>query len=235
MRIVMRACMMIMLVCVAASAAHAEYAVLRSGGRLRISGYERMGDTLRLHVAGGNVDMPADEVLRIEPEEIFTPVPANHETPLLAPFADLIRAASLKYGLDPQLVACVIKEESNFNPRAISRKNAQGLMQLMPETSARLAVRNPFDPVQNIDAGAHYLRQLLDQFSGNLKLALAAYNAGPDHVTQYGGVPPYRETREYVRQVIKALDQASSPNPLPHGPGSGQSAASRPETVGSSK
>ncbi len=205
------------LICVAAPAAHAEYAVLRSGARLHITGYEWVGETLRLHVAGGNVDLPADEVIRIEPEEIFAPVVANPETPLQVPYAELIRAASLKYKLDPQLVASVVKAESNFNPRAISRKNAQGLMQLMPETSTRLAVRNPFDPAQNIEAGTHYLRLMLDQFSGNLPLALAAYNAGPDRVAQYGGVPPYRETRDYVQRVTKRLSETSPSDSLPAG------------------
>jgi soluble lytic murein transglycosylase-like protein len=206
-RLIRHAVMLLALACAIVPAAHAEYAVLASGARLHITGYERMGDTLRLHLPGGNVDMPAADVLRIEPEEVFAPVVAKLEGPLARPYADLIRAAAAKYGLDQQLVASVIAVESNFNPRAISRKNAQGLMQLMPETSRLLAVRNPFDPAQNIDAGAHYLKQLLDLFSGNLPFALAAYNAGPDRVTQYGGIPPYRETREYVQRVTSRLDQ----------------------------
>jgi hypothetical protein len=217
-RLACRATMLFGLVCLGGPAAHAEYAVLSSGARLHITGYERMGDTLRLHLAGGNVDMPAGDVLRIEPEEVFAPVvvkPVKPAPALQAPYAELIKAAALKYGLDPQLIASMIKEESNFNPRAISRKNAQGLMQLLPETSIRFAVRNPFDPAQSIEAGVHYMRQLLDQFSGNVRLALAAYNSGPDCVNQFGGIPPYRETRAYVEHIMLRLGQASSINSLP--------------------
>lgn len=215
MRLARRTCLVFGLMCLIGPAAHAEYAVLSSGARLHITGYERMGDTLRLHLDGGNVDMPAGDVLRIEPEEVFAPVVAKPAPPLQVPYADLIKTAALKYGLDPQLVASMIKEESNFNPRAISMKNAQGLMQLLPETSIRFAVRNPFDPAQSIEAGVHYMRQLLDQFSGNVKLALAAYNAGPDRVTQFGGIPPYRETRDYVEHVMVRLRQASAVESLP--------------------
>jgi soluble lytic murein transglycosylase-like protein len=107
--------------------------------------------------------------------------------------------------------------ESNFNPRAVSRKNAQGLMQLMPETSSRLLVKNPFDPAQNIDAGAAYLKQMLNRFDGNVELALAAYNAGPDRVVQYGGVPPFRETQDYVRRITSRVKQGTSPSAIPTG------------------
>lgn len=204
------------LICILAPAAHAEYAVLRDGTRLHITGYETVGTTLRLHVPGGSVDMPAENVLRIEPEEVFAAVPKScmPEAPLNVPYADLIRAAATKYDLDPQLVASVVKTESNFNPRAISVKNAQGLMQLMPQTSSELAVKHPFDPAENIDAGSRYLRQLLDQFSGNLTLALAAYNAGPTRVTQAGGVPAFRETQNYVTRVTKNLKQTKDPHAL---------------------
>lgn len=207
--------MLAMIACAIAPAAHAEYAVLRSGTRLHISGYELIGATVRLHISGGSVDLPAGEVLRFEPEEIFAPVlvaKATTEMQLNTPFADLIRASAAKYGLDPHLVASVVAAESNFNPRAISTKNARGLMQLMPGTSTQLSVRNPFDPAQNIDAGARYLRQMLDRFDGNLSLALAAYNAGPDSVTRFAGVPPYRETQQYVRRVTEGMNKkAASP------------------------
>jgi soluble lytic murein transglycosylase-like protein len=154
------------------------------------------------------VDVPADTIVRYEPEEIFARaiVPVA-EVELTVPFAELIRAAAKKYDLDAQLLARVVQAESNFNPRAISTKNAQGLMQIIPSTASRMALRNPFDPAQSIDAGAHYLRQMLDKFSGNVELALAAYNAGPDRVVQYHGVPPYRETRNYVRKITKPTPQ----------------------------
>jgi soluble lytic murein transglycosylase-like protein len=185
----------------AASSARADYAVLQSGMRLHISGYEQLGATVRLYVEGGTVDMPAAEVVRFEPEEIFKAVSAPKADSQPGPYSKLIAAAAKKYGLDAQLLARVVQAESNFNPRAISVKNAQGLMQLLPSTASHLAVRNPFDPAQSIDAGARYLRQLLDQFSGNLELALAAYNAGPGRVAQYNSVPPYRETQSYVHKI----------------------------------
>jgi soluble lytic murein transglycosylase-like protein len=106
--------------------------------------------------------------------------------------------------LDPALVAAVAAVESGFNPRAVSPAGAVGVMQLMPGTAAELGVSDPFDPAQNVRAGARYLRNLLDRF-GKLELALAAYNAGPGAVERYGGIPPYRETVEYVKKVLDRL------------------------------
>jgi len=105
------------------------------------------------------------------------------------------------YGLDPALVRSIILAESNYDAKAVSWKNAQGLMQLMPETSARFGVANPFDPTQNLRGGMSYLRWLYGRFSGKLPLILAAYNAGENAVAQYGGVPPFAETQDYVARV----------------------------------
>lgn len=191
-------------VLLAAGAARAEYVVLKSGQRLRITGYERLGAMMRLQVAGGSIQVPAAEVVAIEPEDYF---PAPVKERLDVPFAELIRAAAEKHGVEAQLIASVIAVESNFNPRAVSRKQAQGLMQLMPETAARFAVTNVFDPAQNIEAGTRYLKELLERYGQDLRLALAAYNAGPERVGQYQGVPPYRETRSYVRKVTQAVER----------------------------
>jgi soluble lytic murein transglycosylase len=114
----------------------------------------------------------------------------------------LIEAFAAEHSIDSALIRAVIRAESNFNHRAVSRKGAQGLMQLMPATIWRLSVGDAFDPHENIGAGVRYLRQLLDQFQGDLTLTLAAYNAGENAFLRYRGVPPYQETREYVRKVL---------------------------------
>ena len=115
----------------------------------------------------------------------------------------LIDRHSGDHGLDPRLVAAVVQAESAFDHLAVSPRGAVGLMQLMPATAAGLAVDDPYDPDQNLRGGTAYLRRLLDRYGGDLELALAAYNAGPEAVDRYGGVPPYRETRDYVRRVLR--------------------------------
>lgn len=194
-----------------AATAQADYAVLRSGERLHITGYLRQGVNILLYVAGGSVVVPARDVLRFDPEDIFTAAP--HSQTLHVPFAKQIRKAATQTGVDQRLISSVIFAESNFQPRAVSSKRAMGLMQLMPETAARFAVRNAFDPGQNISAGTRYLKQLLDQYHGNLPLALAAYNAGPERVAQYGGVPPFPETESYIRRVTRKLKKLKAEAP----------------------
>lgn len=115
---------------------------------------------------------------------------------------EMINRIAGEEGVDPALVRAIVSAESNYNPDAVSPVGAQGLMQLMPDTSRMLGVTNPFDPEQNIRGGTKYIRQLLSQFGGNVEKAVAAYNAGPGNVTRYNGIPPFGETQNYVRRVL---------------------------------
>jgi soluble lytic murein transglycosylase-like protein len=123
-------------------------------------------------------------------------IAAEKVEPLVALYSD-------RFQLDPKLVHAVIRAESGYNPRAVSAKGAMGLMQLMPQTARELEVEDAFDPAANIAGGTRYLRRMLDRFEGSVELALAGYNAGPEAVRQYGGVPPFAETRGYVEKVMR--------------------------------
>ena len=203
------------LVLFAAPKARAEYVQLRNGLRLHVTGYQLVGDKYRLQMAGGWMEVGAQEVVAIEPEEVFAPIPAPPAGTQVAapPFRELVEAAASRYGVDAELITSVIAVESNFDPKAVSRKNARGLMQLLPETAARLGVKDIFDPKENIDAGTRYLRELLQKYNNDLVLTLAAYNAGPDRVQQYGTVPPFAETVSYVRRVKRTYDKSKSAAP----------------------
>lgn len=124
------------------------------------------------------------------------------ENPSRVQLLNMISKISKKYGVDEKLVQAVIKQESGFNPKAVSHCGAQGLMQLMPATAKGLGVKDAFNPVQNVDGGVRHLKGLLARYNGNLILALAAYNAGGGNVDKYGGVPPFKETQNYVRSIL---------------------------------
>ena len=121
-----------------------------------------------------------------------------------------IQVTATRFGVDRNLVDAIAWQESRYNPRAISRAGALGVMQLMPETARQLGVQNPHDVHQNVVGGTAYLRQQLERFGNNVPLALAAYNAGPGAVMKYGGIPPYRETQNYVRQIMQRLSATSA-------------------------
>jgi Transglycosylase SLT domain len=226
-----RCALFLLLMVLAAPALRAEYVVLRSGQRLKVTGYQLLGDKYHLQLSGGFVDVAAADVVTIEPEDVFTPVP-----PTVAPqplYRDLVEAAAKRYNMDADLITSVIAVESNFDPKAVSRKNARGLMQLLPETAAQLGVKNIDDPAENIDAGTRYLRDLLQKYNNDLALALAAYNAGPDKVQLYGRVPPYAETISYVRRVKSgyATSKSKASAKTPPAPETGAVAtASAPRT-----
>ena len=149
-------------------------------------------------------------------------VNANFRGPTASPgdIDSAIEAAAARHNVDPNLVRAVVKVESNFNPNAVSRKGAMGLMQLMPSTARQLKVRNPFDPVQNVDAGVRHLKQLLESYDGDIKLTLAAYNAGAGAVARSSGVPRYAETQNYVRRItnlyygVSDYDSGASHTPV---------------------
>lgn len=134
-----------------------------------------------------------------------TPAASTSTNPV-RPFSEIIKEASNTYGVDEKVINAVIKQESSFNPKAVSSCGAMGLMQLMPATAKSLGVTDAFDAEQNIMAGTHYLKQKIEEFHGNISLALAAYNAGSGAVRKYGGIPPYKETIAYVNKITKSID-----------------------------
>jgi hypothetical protein len=187
---------------------HAEYVALRNGQRLHVTGYQLLGDKYRLQIAGGVVEVPVEEVVSIDPEDTFAPLPPPVAT--TEPLREIVKAAAARYSMDADLILSVIAAESNFDAKAISKKNARGLMQLLPETAERFGVQNIFDPAENIDAGTHYLRDLLQRYNQDLALALAAYNAGPERVGRFGRVPPYAETASYIRRVKRGYEKSKA-------------------------
>src|SRR5690348_143678 len=206
-----------LLLLLSAPSARAEYIVLQSGLRLHVTGYQLLGEKYRLQLQGGWMDVSTADVVKIEPEEVFQPIvqpqvaaPATAAAANQPPYQEIVVAAASRYGVDAELISSVMEVESHFNPKAISAKNARGLMQLLSETAARLGVKDIFDPKENIAAGTHYLHDLLQLYNNDLTLALAAYNAGPDKVQKYGNVPPYRETVSYVNQVKRKYQKSKS-------------------------
>jgi soluble lytic murein transglycosylase-like protein len=186
-------------------ASGADVALLRNGFSIRHERREVIGSVTRLYLGAdrdGYVDVPTVAIDRFE-EDASAPA-AGHGT---QPMNEVINAVSSRHHLDPDLINSVIHAESGFNPRAVSPKGAQGLMQLMPQTASRLGVVNSFDPGDNLEGGTRYLRELLERYNFDLIKALAAYNAGPQRVEKYHGVPPYYETQAYIARIIRDFNR----------------------------
>jgi hypothetical protein len=193
-----------------------EYVVFSSGLKLRADRHEQSGDSIRLFYNGGVTEVPSKLVSGFEEEEVVAPPVAAVAPPVLKPETappqefspkEMVRDAARRSGLPPEFVESVAQVESGFRPNAVSPKGALGVMQLMPGTAKTLGA-DPHDTAQNIDAGTRLLRELLLKCDGDVVKALAAYNAGEGAVDKYQGMPPYNETRWYVKKVIDAYQKA---------------------------
>ena len=196
-----------------------DLAILHNGFSIRHERRETVGSVTRLYLGTGKdyVDIATAQIERFEKDQALvvvpatvtaaaSPIPARLAKPQAAKPQDLkevINTISDQHHLDPDFISSVIHAESGFNPRAVSPKGAQGLMQLMPGTASKLGVSNAFDPRANVEGGTRYLSELLERYNFDVIKALAAYNAGPHRVQQYGGVPPYYETRTYVARIVR--------------------------------
>jgi hypothetical protein len=192
----------------AALSSASEYAVMRNGFTLRHEHREVIGEITRLYLnvetSSSFVDVRSADIDRFEKDEVVIApeVPKAASLPVLT-IDQSISQAGEKHHIDPDFITSVVRAESGFHPRAVSPKGARGLMQLMPQTATGLGVKDSFDTNENVQAGTQYLRQLLEKFDYDAVKALAAYNAGPDRVTRYHGVPPYSETRNYVNRIVR--------------------------------
>ena len=207
------------------SASAGEYAVLANGQRIHADSHQADGNLIRLVTKTGSIEMPANLVTAFEQEEYIPPPPAPPEPPATLATAppqpltprELITRAAEKAGLPPEIVHSIAKAESAYQTNAVSPKGAIGLMQLMPKTAAQLNA-NPYDPQQNAEAGAEYLAQLLEKYKDDdhqVSKAVAAYNAGPGAVDKYHGIPPYRETVQYVNRVISDYNKQTAKKQSP--------------------
>jgi soluble lytic murein transglycosylase-like protein len=202
---------------VTATPASAEIVFLSSGRTLSVRDHRIDGDSIVLTLrSGGQVTCARDLIEKIEPDEVPYPEPAVAQPPAPpaptdppadrsvldgTPYAEIIASLSEAHGVNPMLVSALIQVESNYRPRARSSRGAMGLMQLMPSTVREYKVANPFEPKANIEGGIRHLKSLIDRF-GVVDMALAAYNAGEGAVRKFKGIPPYRETRDYVARIL---------------------------------
>ena len=203
--------------------------MLRNGNSIRHERRQIVGAVTRLYLtesSSGYIEIPTDQIERFEidtapppaaatPVASFTQAPSAGRAPSTsfnppidsASIGKVVGSAGERHQIDPDFISSVIRAESGFNNRAVSKKGAQGLMQLMPQTASQLGVANSFDPNANVEGGTKYLRELLEKYNFDVPKALAAYNAGPKRVDQYRGVPPYYETQPYVARIIRDFNR----------------------------
>jgi hypothetical protein len=192
-----------------AQVARAEIALLSSGTTLKLEGHRvEAGLVVLLLPGGGSLGVPPEAVRGFVPDEVVEEVVEEIGDLEGDDLRALTVSAARRHGLDPDLVLAVVSVESAFRPEAVSPRGAQGLMQLMPGTARSLGVEDAFDPEQNLDGGTRHLGALLARYGGDVERALAAYNAGEGAVERHGGIPPFRETREYVKKVLERYEKA---------------------------
>lgn len=202
-----------LLLLLASSAQATEDAVLRNGFRIRHESHETRGQFTRLYLSADRasfVDVVTQDVAAFEDvsQEPAPALPAgNLRSSQPKPISQIVHEASDRHDLDPDLIETVIKYESGGRPKAVSKKGAQGLMQLTPKTAQEVGVTDAFHPESNVQGGSQYLRAMLQRYHFDLVKALAAYNAGPEAVDRYHGVPPYRETQNYVSRIIREYNR----------------------------
>jgi soluble lytic murein transglycosylase-like protein len=194
----------LMLLC---ASARADILVLETGKTLRAKHYDVEGTMIRVDLNdNAQIAIPIEWVKEIRPSPPEPePAPVESAPITVVPnfaYSNLVHSVCKKHEVDWRLIFAVMAAESNFNPHALSPKGALGLMQLMPDTARLYHVNDPYDPVQNIDAGVRHLKMLLSRYKGKLELVLAAYNSGEKVVDRYNGIPPYRETKDYVKKVL---------------------------------
>ena len=215
------------LVATCATAGAADLAILRNGNSIRHERRQIVGAITRLYLSdssSGYIEIPTDQIERFE-RDTAPPVPSSKSLPsagskpVPAPtqaasvllnrqdLDDVVNGAGERHQIDPDFINSVIRAESGFHQNAVSRKGAQGLMQLMPGTASQMGVANPFDPNANVEGGTKYLRELLEKYNFDVPKALAAYNAGTKRVDQYRGVPPYYETQAYIARIIRDFNR----------------------------
>lgn len=201
----------------AAAPAGAELVYFHTGRALSVRAVRSEGDLLILKLReGGEVTCTREAIARVAPDEVEHPddilpePPAAAAEPPAVPrrYQELVAMTARKHGIDARLIHAVIQVESAYRSRAVSSKGARGLMQLLPSTGRQYGALDLFDPRVNVDAGVRHLKSLLSRF--DLPLALAAYNAGEGAVSRFGGIPPFRETRNYVTRILRLLDRTSS-------------------------